>query len=169
MINKKVGDLLLEVTPEDGKFKIIMHGTNCQGKYKSGFAGQMRRVHPEAYSSYIRQHQMNGLALGECTTSGDERLTIVNANTQEFYGRDPNVVYVSYNAIRSCCKEISSIAKEFPDAEIHFPLIGCGLANGDWEVVSDIINDELGHLQLFLWTLPDTAPNLNPDFFSFPE
>lgn len=185
MISNNIGDLLVQVHPEFGKCKFIVHGTNCQGKYKSGFAGQMRRTYPNAYDAYIRAHNNGKLLLGHVTTCGDNSFMIVNANTQEYYGRDPNTQYVSYDAIESCFTIIKEMTdgllystfvhsdgtKEFiDDVQIHFPLIGCGLANGKWDVVSSIIEKVIpDDRSLILWTLPKTSPNLDPDFFSYPE
>lgn len=183
MINKKIGDLLVEVQPEFGIAKFIVHGTNCQGAFKSGFAGQMRKVYPNAYHSYMRAHHCIGLKLGETTVCGNDRFMIYNANTQEYYGRDPSVQYVSYEAVRSCFKEINEDAlaslyqrithadgtyESINIVEIHFPLIGCGLGNGDWDIISGIIEEELDpKLDVYLWVLPNTKHNtLNTDLFS---
>ncbi|WP_444933164.1 hypothetical protein [Microbulbifer sp. JTAC008] len=45
-----------------------------------------------------------------------------------------------YEAIRSV---FTKVKKDFPGKRIGYPLIGAGLAGGDWEVISSIIENEL--------------------------
>jgi hypothetical protein len=99
------------------------------------------------------------IASGVDTISGVERV-VVNAITQEFYGRDPNVVYVDYDGVRAAVAAINYEIAESDEADIEsqwsfteeqtdvgtptiaMPLIGAGLANGDWGKIASIIEDE---------------------------
>jgi O-acetyl-ADP-ribose deacetylase (regulator of RNase III) len=144
---------------------ILMHGCNAQGVMGSGVAATMRVRCDFAYQSYLKMHQTWGLKVGDVDiASGVDALTgvnrvIVNAITQEFYGRDPNVVYVSYDSIRAAVAVINyelaereeSMHYEWTFTEtqmqegfptITLPLIGAGLANGDWGQIAKIIEDE---------------------------
>lgn len=69
---------------------------------------------------------------------GDAEFTIVNAYTQFNYrGSGRKVDYV---AVKECFKKIVA---HFPNAKIGYPLIGAGLAGGDWNEISKIIEQEL--------------------------
>ena len=50
------------------------------------------------------------------------------------------MVNTDYNAFRSCCEELRTVALKHQI--IGFPYkIGCGLAGGDWNIVESIINE----------------------------
>lgn len=135
-----------------GPERFFCHGCNAQGVMGSGIAAQVREQFPAAYKAYRDHYEREGLKLGDrisvdCTTK-----VIINAVTQEHYGRDPNRVYVSYDAIEKAIKGINAWAHFAenidsmrrvvgkPDS-VAFPLIGAGLANGDWDVISKIIEE----------------------------
>lgn len=49
---------------------------------------------------------------------------------------------IRYDAVRQCLKEVAlfTIAHK---ASVHMPRIGCGLAGGKWELMEQIIKEEL--------------------------
>lgn len=167
MITRKTGDLL-SVT--EG---FIVHGCNARGIMGSGVALQIRRKYPEAFRGYYeyvkrienynaRLGGANGIKLGGKVINHfvDKNLVIVNAITQDSFGRNPDVRYVDYDAVRECFKTINGMVQarrnndEYSKVKkvINFPLIGCGLANGDWEVVKGIIDEEIDDsIEKVLW------------------
>jgi O-acetyl-ADP-ribose deacetylase (regulator of RNase III) len=80
--------------------------------------------------------------LGTCSFSKIERegidLVVVNAYTQFNY-RGPGIK-VDYDAVRYCIKWIK---ENFEGKRIGLPKIGAGLAGGDWERISQIIDEEM--------------------------
>ena len=164
MIKAIHGDLLELVTSG-----VIVHGCNAQGKMNSGFAKAVREKYPIVFDSYSHFHTVETgkrelrkkamesvygeaphergnplLGLNDyCKVSND--LTVVNMITQEFYGYDPSVVYVNYAAVKGGFARLSTWLMNrylrFGETPVvSFPAIGCGLANGEWEVVSRIID-----------------------------
>jgi O-acetyl-ADP-ribose deacetylase (regulator of RNase III) len=145
---------------------ILLHGCNAQGVMGSGVAKTLRYRCEFAYDAYVAHHARSGLktgniviAEGKDLISGADRV-IVNAITQEFYGRDPDTVYVDYDGIRQA---IASINYEIEEREesmdddpwvftaeecdgeyptITMPLVGAGLANGTWGTIAEIIEEE---------------------------
>jgi O-acetyl-ADP-ribose deacetylase (regulator of RNase III) len=72
-------------------------------------------------------------------------LTIVNAYTQYRLGnRDENNgqinVQVNYDAVRLAFRNIK---QQFTGKRLAYPKIGAGLAGGDWNIISQIIDEEL--------------------------
>lgn len=124
----------------------------------SGIAKEVKARFPGAFKVYrdaFEQHIKDGfesLEIGTITTFAPEKeLIIVNAVTQQDYGRKPGHVYVDYDAMHACFTKIKVIAVE-QNMPVNFPLIGCGLANGDWKIVSAIIEDALGpDIEKILW------------------
>lgn len=79
----------------------------------------------------------------ETTVIVKEKLTVINAYTQyNFAGQEyfDNHKPVDYDAITLCTRKINF---KFKGLHIGLPLIGCGLAGGDWNIVKPIIQKEL--------------------------
>ncbi len=145
---------------------IIVHGCNAQGVMGSGVAAAVREQYPGAYEAYralyekAKQAGLKDLPLGRIAwfrVSESPKLAIANAITQRFYGRDSSVRYVSYEAIEEAFGRIAKVAREH-DLQVHYPLIGAGLANGDWNTIADIIDRQLAGVRHTLWTLPGMPP-----------
>ena len=49
---------------------------------------------------------------------------------------------IRYDAVRQCLKEVALFAIDHK-ASVHMPRIGCGLAGGKWELMEQIIKEEL--------------------------
>lgn len=137
MIYEKIGNIF------DSEAGVIVHGCNSIGKMKSGIAKEVHERFEHVFNVYANSMR----EMGSITYAyiGDNRI-LVNGITQKFYGRNPNVVYVDYDALRLVFRnivqnsELSALAKTHG---LHFPLIGCGLANGNWQIVQDIILEEV--------------------------
>lgn len=141
----KQGDLLK--CPES----VIVHGCNAQGVMGSGVALQIKEQFPLAYDVYMMAHEAGELKLGQCSFAEQNGKMIINAVTQEFYGRVEGVRYVDYEAVRKAMYDINwwagEMAKIVPHPEdtylaIAMPKIGAGLANGDWLIIEKIIEEE---------------------------
>jgi len=133
MIIYKQGNIL------DVTSGIIVHGCNMQGKMGGGVALQIKQKWPECYTVYKQQLLLK--KLGETIWYPvNEKLWVVNALTQEFYGRDPYKCYLSYLALKDCLDYVINYAVR-TDQNIHLPdMIGCGLAGGDRDLVIRILH-----------------------------
>lgn len=140
----KQGDLL------ECSERVIVHGCNAQGVMGSGVAKAIKEKYPEAYAGYMSTHENGGLELGEVigVYSGDK--LILNAITQRYYGRYKYKVYADYEAIREAFK---SINEQCTYSAIAMPKIGAGLANGDWNIIEKIIEDECTDVQVVVYVL----------------
>ncbi len=140
----------------DGPEQFLVQGCNAQGVMGSGLAKQIREDYPKVYVEYRRAYEDgdNFLALGEMVWVDVEDRIILNAITQQNFGRNPNVVYASYDAIEQVVKTIDEeLGSVDSPPRVAFPLIGCGLANGSWKIVSQIIEDHSTSFQpvVYLW------------------
>ena len=127
-----------------GKFDVIVHGCNCFNTMGSGIALRIKQEFPEAYEVDYATEVGDERKLGTITTAAISRdgmnFVVVNAYTQHGTAKKYGDVVVDYPSLRLCFKEIK---KQFSGKKIGYPLIGCGLAGGSWEVVRDIIDEEL--------------------------
>lgn len=124
--------------------KIIVHGCNAQGVMASGIAKAVREKWPEAYKRYKADYEWynnadNGIKLGYCSVAQTDGKYIVNGITQEFYGRDPKVVYVNYGAIEKVMYGVRMLANQIGENAVAMPKIGAGLGNGDWRIIEGIL------------------------------
>ena len=151
MIHEHQGNLLHR---ERG---ILVHGCNAQGIMGAGIARVIKERHPTVFAAYRMRKESGGLHLGDIIPVEVDSATppkiVISAITQEQFGTDKQVVYVDYAAIEACFAKIRDIALALA-LPVHFPLIGCGLANGKWEEVALRIERALGNdVERHLWVL----------------
>jgi len=129
------GDLLAL----DQDFDAIVHGCNCHQRMGAGIAVAIKKKYPEAWEidRDCKLTPKKRLGTIKYTTVQHEPV-VINAYTQFNYGT--NTMNADYKAIRSCMKEIK---KEFTGQRIGLPQIGAGLAGGDWNIIENIIEEEL--------------------------
>lgn len=161
----------VDISEQQNCVRYFVHGCNAQGVMGGGIAKQVRERYPAVYTAYRNEYQQKGLSVGNnisvITNENNNNIEIfVNAVTQEFYGNTPGVCYVSYPGIRSCFLKIADeiielkrkIIEQLPNEEfkiyLDFPLIGCGLGGGSFEIIAKIIEecipDELAEKRLFI-------------------
>lgn len=134
------GDLIKKA--KEGKFDLIVHGCNCFCTMGAGIAKGIKSEFSGAFDADQATTKGSREKLGTCSFAKIERegidLIVVNAYTQfDYRGRGAKA---DYDAIRSCMKWIK---ENFEGKRIGLPKIGAGLAGGDWEKISQIIDEEL--------------------------
>jgi O-acetyl-ADP-ribose deacetylase (regulator of RNase III) len=150
----KTGDLLQATE------KYIIHGCNAKGGFGSGVAGLIREKFPEAYTVYNTAHRVHDLGLGKIFWADCGTVIIGNCITQQDYGRDPLKVYVSYAAIQTVMGRINDMLTDSDDRglRIAMPLIGAGLANGSWSLISKIIEETSENFQPIVYLIDGIVP-----------
>lgn len=128
----------------NGQFDVIVHGCNCWCVMGGGIAKAVRETFPEAYQADQKTEPGDVSKLGSCTSAtiqlNDHRMEVVNAYTQFDYRQHGDEVLVDYLAVRSCMKWLK---ERYSGQRIGLPRIGAGLAGGDWEIIRQIIDEEL--------------------------
>jgi len=135
MIKYIDGDLIK--LAQAGEFNVIIHGCNCWNTMGSGIAAQIRKVFPRAFTEDYKTIRGDKDKLGTITIAKYDCCDIVNAYTQFKFGQGR---HADYDAIRGCMKEIQRL---YTGKKIGLPFIGAGLAGGDWNIISVIIEEEL--------------------------
>lgn len=136
------GDLLK--LAREGDFDVIVHGCNCLCAMGAGIAKQIRDQCPGAYDADKATIKGDRDKLGTYTSAtidgdGNHKYTVVNAYTQ-YHWKGNQKVLAEYDAIQSI---FSQIKTDFAGQKIAYPKIGAGLAGGDWDQISSIIDNEL--------------------------
>lgn len=122
---------------------VIVHQVNCQGVMGKGLAKQIKDEYPEVFTEYkmfcskCNSHELLGMT--EIVRVGFRRC-VANLFAQEYYGSGRKC-YTDYDALRKC---LSTVNSEFAGKTVAVPYkLGCGLAGGDWDIVSKIIEETL--------------------------
>lgn len=138
---------------KQGKFDVITHGCNCFCTMGAGIAPQMAQ-HFDADKFIMERHAYKGdfnklgvidfeSKLFDLPDDSSKLLFIVNSYTQYGFGRnhkDGSGIPLDYDALTLCLRKINH---QFKGKHIGLPLIGCGLAGGDWNIVRNIMINEL--------------------------
>ena len=125
-----------------GNFDLIVHGCNCFCTMGAGIAKSIKEYFPEAYAADM--DTVNGARekLGSITSAvafrNNNNITVVNGYTQ--YSPTGKGILVDYDAVSSVFREIK---KTYSGCRIGYPMIGAGLAKGDWQVISGLISEQL--------------------------
>lgn len=118
---------------------VFVHGCNTKGLFSAGIAGIVRKVYPECHETYMSALRSYEFLAGDIIPHEiKEGKVILNALTQVYAGRNG-----SYDLID---KVFFKVALVYGDNKICFPLIGCGIAGLEWEIVSSIIDFHLKNL-----------------------
>lgn len=118
--------------------KYLLHGCNAQGVMGSGVAKIVRNLYPLAYYKYKEFIDATDYSrVGEINVVDCGTKTIINAITQEFYGRDGKR-YVSYDALDKIFYELNYILPK--GAKLAMPKVGSSLGGGNWDIISTIID-----------------------------
>jgi O-acetyl-ADP-ribose deacetylase (regulator of RNase III) len=121
---------------------VLIHGCNCFCNMGAGIARTIKENYFEAYNTDCKTIKGDKSKLGTYSSVDIKHeninFTIVNAYTQYHYGG--RVRNADYNAIKAVFNKISV---DFKNKTIIYPMIGAGLAGGDWEIISKIIDEEL--------------------------
>lgn len=142
-IEYKRGDIFL--SPHN----FILHGCNSKGVMGAGFALQVKKKYPYAYEEYRRIFETRAMGLGEIQIVKCRDRSIINAITQNNYGR-AKIRYASYDAIALA---MATVEETLYGETVAMPKIGAGLAGGDWNVIEAIIESELKTVQPVVFTL----------------
>lgn len=157
----------------EGEFNVITHGCNCFCKMGAGiaplfaknfFANKFEKE-GEAYIGDINKlgtidfeyltHTGDSLRISNPNDLhvGDIHVIVVNSYTQYYYGSHPsnNGIPLDYAALILCLQKINHL---FKGSTIGLPLIGCGLAGGNWDIVKPIIQKELKDMHVTIVKLP---------------
>lgn len=149
MVKIKKGNLL------KAREDIIVHQVNVQGIMGAGVARQLSLKYPEIekyYSNYCKKYKNDySLLKGQVVpfTSKTDHKLIFN-----IFSQTPNFK-TDYEMFRHCIREVRFIAQEFK-LKVAMPYkIGCGIANGDWNIISNIIMEEFRGYKVTLYLLED--------------
>jgi len=138
---------------------IICQQVNCMGVMGAGLALQLKQKFPQIFEDYRCAYENGSLELGKVIlTTLDTKKPLFAANmcAQYAYGRRGR--YTNYFAFEKCLKYVVEF-RDFRrgclnelDMHVYMPYkIGCGLAGGDWDSVSKLIEKVIPDAIICKW------------------
>ncbi|HPQ87909.1 MAG TPA: macro domain-containing protein [Gammaproteobacteria bacterium] len=126
-----------------GEFDVIIHGCNCFCSMDAGIAKSIKQAFPQAWQADLKtpkgdKNKLGTFSQAEITLKNRHTLTVINAYTQFHWSGNSDLV--EYESLR---KIFTQIKLQFHGKRIGYPQIGAGLAGGNWQKISQIIDEEL--------------------------
>lgn len=154
------GDLI-KLTLE-GQFDVIGHGCNCFCTQKNGIAKQMTIfgtdnpiLFPLEDNVFKGDRKKLGLidhAIIDLPIFSSPTLMVVNMYTQYYHKRNnpagTTAVNFDYKAFAQCLDKLKNLALLTARERVGLPMIGSGLAGGDWDKIKVIIENTLEGLDV---------------------
>jgi O-acetyl-ADP-ribose deacetylase (regulator of RNase III) len=142
------GDLLKMF--REGHFNEIVHGCNCFHNMGAGIAAQIAREFPDALAADKAGFDYGDKSkLGDYTVVGTQYGLIINMYTQYNLGRVRNKKSL-YDTIRIGFQRLDKDGDINDGWKIGIPLIGAGIAGGDWDTIKGIINEATPNSQIIV-------------------
>jgi O-acetyl-ADP-ribose deacetylase (regulator of RNase III) len=137
MIRTVDGDLVRDAD----KYEVIAHCCNCFCTMGAGIAPQIKHKFPEAYAVDCETTKGDINKLGTISYTKKSTPTVVNLYGQyDYTGRRTGQMDLDYDALR---KALKAMKEKFTGKTFGLPMIGAGLAGGDWNVIEKIIAEEM--------------------------
>jgi O-acetyl-ADP-ribose deacetylase (regulator of RNase III) len=126
--------------PAERGNKVIPHICNDLGKWGKGFvlAISKRWSGPEMMYRSSKPYTLGDVQF----VKAEEDITVANIIGQHDIRVIDDIPPIRYDAVREGLRKVCEYALK-NNASIHMPKIGCGLAGGSWDIIKDIIQQEL--------------------------
>lgn len=145
------GDLLK--LAKQGKFDVIAHGCNCFATMGAGIAAAVKKEFPAAFradKAYRAEaiERLGNFTFGDMTLDTRKNvemqypLLVFNLYSQYMPGPslDEEALILS---LRKMAMYLKDEVEDGVELKIGLPLIGCGIAGGDWDEVREFVKKEL--------------------------
>jgi O-acetyl-ADP-ribose deacetylase (regulator of RNase III) len=136
------GDLIK--LAKEGYFNLIIQGCNCWNRMGSGLAKQVAEEIPDAVRADNLTipgdiNKLGNYTVGIIYDYNNKPISrIFNCYSQ--YNYNASSKPLDYEALTLCLRKINH---NYPKESIGVPLVGSGLAGGDWNIIKKIIEKEL--------------------------
>lgn len=137
------GDLI--ALAEARRFDVIGHGCNCLHSMGAGIAKAIADRFPEALAADLATPLRDPAKLGTYSKAHIAELDLTVLNIYSQFKKAGPRPKVRYEAVEQAAR---AIAVEFAGKRLGLPMIGAGLAGGDWLIIKEILGVELEPVDL---------------------
>lgn len=124
------------------KCELITITVNCVGVMGAGIARRCKELYPATYRQYREKCQTGKYKPGQPIMTNIDRPLLLFP-TKDDWRKDSR-----YHWIQEGLQRIARNTDKFDS--IAIPPLGCGHGNLDWKRVRRMIQDELGHLEIYI-------------------
>ena len=136
-----------------GSVGAIAHSCNCFNTMGSGVALAIKNAFPEAYEADCKTVKGDEKKLGGFTMAATVNGYVFNLYGQYNYGKDGKT-YTNYDALESAFRNMAHKLRGIGfTGTIGLPKIGAGTGGGKWEVIEEIIREELKGWEVKIYEL----------------
>ena len=134
---------------KENEINVLIQQCNCFHTQNAGLAKNIRQEYPEVLNVDLATPYGDKSKLGTFSYVIPERKNIsqtgyiINLYGQYRYGKGLQTDYDAQRKGLNKIAEFLSCQGTLETIKIGVPLLGCGLAGGDWSVVQKIIQEEL--------------------------
>ena len=148
------GDLISFLKSYKGEMIFTAHGCNCHASFGAGYAPLIGKAFDglhEVDAKYQASFANNFNMLGTFSKLETQHVTIYNAYTQFHGGRDLRLPMLgkAFKAMNDDIKVRSSELDVKP--VLLIPLIGAGIAGGDWNEISKLIDENTPDVDVIVY------------------
>jgi O-acetyl-ADP-ribose deacetylase (regulator of RNase III) len=147
--------------PRGAGLRIVAQVVNDKAiTWGKGFSVAVRKKWPHAqkeFTEWILARKSEFKLGGVHYAALQDSLELASLVAQHGYG--PSLFpRIDYSALEECLSKLASHVKE-AHVSVHMPRIGCGEAGGDWNIVSEIIDEQICRkgVEVTVYDLPDTT------------
>lgn len=137
------GDLI--ALAEARQFDVIGHGCNCLHSMGAGIAKAIADRFPDALAADLATPLRDRAKLGTYSKAHIAELDLTVLNIYSQFKKAGPRPKVRYEAVEQAAR---AIAVEFAGKRLGLPMIGAGLAGGDWLIIKEILGVELEPVDL---------------------
>jgi hypothetical protein len=101
------------------------------------------KVTEEAYRQWYKSQEEFSLGDVQFVHVADDIISRQYDRTAGYLQKYKWITSIRYEAVRPIMLKKSSLVCNGTEGSIHMPRIGCGLAGGKWELIEQIIKEEL--------------------------
>ncbi|AXN57904.1 hypothetical protein KASHIRA_02630 [Serratia phage vB_SmaM-Kashira] len=164
MIDYQIGDLFPHAYASvlEGHPTVVAHCCNCFNTMKSGIAPLVAKNFPEAESVDKLTTKGDRGKLGTTTEAFSQGILVFNLYGQfGYWKRREGKMDLEYPALDSALGQMAAsihakcrVNDIRPnEVKVLLPMIGAGLAGGDWNVISQLIEKNLGKFSVTVFKL----------------
>lgn len=134
---------------------IIPHVCNNSGKFDTGFSSILEKKYPEVKMNYELLHSYK---LGENQKIKVNNLIFINMICQNGSINKNNPRPLNYFSLVKCMSDVGHFIKnnysdsDIKELQIHCPKFGAGSSGGNWNFISDLIEDIWGTLNVSVYS-----------------
>jgi hypothetical protein len=166
--NRDIFEIIKNRTQADnnGATVFVPHVCNNIDLFDAGFAGQVARLYPEVKANYHmlgKSFLKNNLGHSQIIKVYEQpkykhKLYFVNMIAQNGIKNSKNNRPLNYAALMRSMIHVNqfintntSFLQKNENIEIHAPKFGSGLAGGNWNFISELIDDIWGKYNVFIY------------------